>query len=93
MNLLWVRKGLKDFVIILFVGIAFMLLCSLVILILISAGMSPAYSSMIISLCLLFVGSMMFAYYEHRHESLQKKKEETINQIIKDAKEKAGKTK
>lgn len=80
-NIDWIKKGLKDFTAMVFIGMIFIVFCFVVISGLISLGMPPAYASTIISLCLLFSGSMMFSYFEHKRILFEKEKMEIITDM------------
>ena len=80
-NIDWVKKGLKDFSVMVFIGMLFITMSFLIISGLVSLGMPPAYASTVISLCLLFSGSMMFSYFEHKRTCFEKEREEVITDI------------
>jgi hypothetical protein len=46
-----------------------------------SFGISPEYASTIISICLVFIGSLMFSYLDHKNCILDEKKNELANMI------------
>lgn len=80
-NLNWVKRGIKDFFIVLAMGIVLISVCFLMIKGLITLGLPPEYSSTVISLCLLFSGSMMYSYFEMKREHLEKEKQKMILEI------------
>lgn len=80
-NLKWIKKGFGDFLLTATIGITFVAVCYLVIAGLVSLGIPPTYASTIISLCLLFTGSMMFSYFEHKNKLLEDKRNEIITDI------------
>ena len=80
----WVKRGFKDFFLVVLLGMMLVLFCFSIISSLVFIGMPPEYASTIISLCLLFAGSMMFSYFEFKKECLEKER----NKIIKESKQK-----
>jgi len=77
-NLKWITNGIQDFLKIVLVGSVLIVFCFIIIKSLVSIGMQPEYASTVISLCLLFTGSMMFSYFEFKRESLSEKKKELL---------------
>lgn len=86
--MLWVRKGLKDFCLVAGLGFSFVFVSTLIIKTLVEIGLSPAYASTIISLCLLFMGTMFFSYLEYKNNLLEKEKSDIITDAIKKRKQK-----
>ena len=72
----WLKRGFKDFFLIILLGMMLVLFCFYIISALVLIGMQPEYASTIISLCLLFAGSMMFSYFEFKRDCLEKEKDE-----------------
>ena len=60
----WLKRGFKDFFLVVLLGMLLVLFCFTIISALVFIGMPPEYASTIISLCLLFAGSMMFSYFD-----------------------------
>ena len=88
----WLKRGFKDFFLVVLLGMLLVLFCFSIITALVFIGMPPEYASTIISLCLLFAGSMMFSYFEFKKDCLEKEKEEIINKDkIKTSKSKSKK--
>lgn len=72
----WLKRGFKDFFLVVLLGMLLVLFCFTIISALVFIGMPPEYASTIISLCLLFAGSMMFSYFEFKKDCLEKTKQE-----------------
>ncbi len=70
----WLKRGFKDFFLVVLLGMMLVLFCFSIISALVLIGMQPEYASTIISLCLLFAGSMMFSYFEFKRDCLEKEK-------------------
>lgn len=81
MDVSWIKKGLKDFTLILFGSFLFIAMSVLLIGLIASFGISPEYASTIISICLVFIGSLMFSYLDHKNCILDAKKNEIANMI------------
>lgn len=74
----WLKRGFKDFFLVVLLGMLLVLFCFTIISALVFIGMPPEYASTIISLCLLFAGSMMFSYFEFKKDCLEKERKEII---------------
>lgn len=79
----WVKRGFKDFFLVVLLGMMLVLFCFSIISALVFIGMPPEYASTIISLCLLFAGSMMFSYFEFKKECLEKERVRILNETKK----------
>ena len=64
----WLKRGFRDFFLVVLLGMMLVLFCFSIISALVLIGMQPEYASTIISLCLLFAGSMMFSYFEFKRD-------------------------
>lgn len=76
----WVKRGFKDFFLVVLLGMLLVLFCFSIISALVFIGMPAEYASTIISLCLLFAGSMMFSYFEFKKECLEKERQRILNE-------------
>ena len=87
----WISKGMSDFLKITFVGTVFILVSYFTIPGMVNLGMHPSYASTVISLCLIFAGSMMFSYFEYKNSCNQTEKQILIEEALRRRKERKAK--
>ena len=71
MNIRWIKKGIRDFFMVTGISFAFIFCAIFFIKFLSTIGIGAEYASTIMSLCLVFVGSLLFAYLDHKNSILE----------------------
>lgn len=87
MKISWIRKGIKDFFIVVGISFGFIFCAAFFIKLLATVGIGAEYASTIMSLCLVFVASLSFSYLEYKNSVLESEKLKIMSKARKIKKE------